>query len=838
MARFQVLYWQDVPSLVKAFADDGSEVSGSCPTGSSRRSTTARWPRASSAATRTSSSGAGARRGARRHGGRGARRRRGRARSRAHFNHAAARLLLGLGSTALLAVAASRATAGRSRARRRGPDRDLLRLRRDDPRRRRDRHARDRRLGDLRPASRRRAAARRWHLLSSSSASLLAALLAVRSSSTPASSKRLHDLSIRAANSSSRGGEGSPGDGRREHPQRARALGRDRGRARARRRHRGPARREPGPSVPAPVAPRAGRRSRSRSTNRSTTSARTPTCAARSSRRTRGWSARSRPCGLPRRPSEAPFEYLERALRELDTSAEGVRRLTDLFEWAKFSHHEPRPEMRDEAIDALVAVRDELRRPAEAGRRMRTERSRVLSTAPRRSRSSYARPSAGLDRSGSSAGYVLVLAAIALAALDARCSRRVASTRRSSELERRSGRKPAAPVRPLELVRIEREIMLGTSNAGNLHKRLLPLLREAAAAARRRRPRPAPDAPEQRSATRRGSCFAPTVPRRTTATARASPCGACAPIVDDAGEAVMELAELRDRASRVLDEVERAIVGKRDALELILLALLCDGHVLLEDYPGLAKTLIARSFAQATSLAVLAHPVHARPDALRRDRLVDLRPAERRVHVPAGPDLHQPAPRRRDQPRPAEDAGGAARGDAGAAGDDRGRDARARRAVHRARDAEPDRVRGHVSAAGGAARPLPRCASVSATRAASTRSRCSRGGSTAARTRSSSTRSSTRRRSSRCSVRSSRCTSPTAIEGYIVDLVTATRTLDAARGRREPARKPRAAEALAREGGALRPRLRRAGGREGDRDSCAGASADVAARALGAARAR
>ena len=64
----------------------------------------------------------------------------------------------------------------------------------------------------------------------------------------------------------------------------------------------------------------------------------------------------------------------------------------------------------------------------------------------------------------------------------------------------------------------------------------------------------------------------------------------------------MELPELRDRSSRVLDEVERAIVGKRDALELILLALLCDGHVLLEDYPGLAKTMIARSFAQATSL--------------------------------------------------------------------------------------------------------------------------------------------------------------------------------------------------------------------------------------------
>jgi MoxR-like ATPase len=65
---------------------------------------------------------------------------------------------------------------------------------------------------------------------------------------------------------------------------------------------------------------------------------------------------------------------------------------------------------------------------------------------------------------------------------------------------------------------------------------------------------------------------------------------------------VTALAELRERADSILAEVEKAIVGKRGPLELILLALLSDGHVLLEDYPGLAKTLIARSFAQATSL--------------------------------------------------------------------------------------------------------------------------------------------------------------------------------------------------------------------------------------------
>ncbi|HTU85049.1 MAG TPA: MoxR family ATPase [Solirubrobacteraceae bacterium] len=60
------------------------------------------------------------------------------------------------------------------------------------------------------------------------------------------------------------------------------------------------------------------------------------------------------------------------------------------------------------------------------------------------------------------------------------------------------------------------------------------------------------------------------------------------------------LEEVADRAGRVLDEVERAVIGKRAPLELALCAMLADGHVLIEDYPGLAKTLIARSFATVT----------------------------------------------------------------------------------------------------------------------------------------------------------------------------------------------------------------------------------------------
>jgi MoxR-like ATPase len=64
----------------------------------------------------------------------------------------------------------------------------------------------------------------------------------------------------------------------------------------------------------------------------------------------------------------------------------------------------------------------------------------------------------------------------------------------------------------------------------------------------------------------------------------------------------VELREVSVVAGRVLDEVERAVVGKRDALELVLIGMLADGHVLLEDFPGLAKTLIARSFAQVASM--------------------------------------------------------------------------------------------------------------------------------------------------------------------------------------------------------------------------------------------
>jgi len=60
--------------------------------------------------------------------------------------------------------------------------------------------------------------------------------------------------------------------------------------------------------------------------------------------------------------------------------------------------------------------------------------------------------------------------------------------------------------------------------------------------------------------------------------------------------------DVEARAADILDEVERAVIGKRSRIELVLMGLLADGHVLIEDFPGLAKTLIARSVASVCSL--------------------------------------------------------------------------------------------------------------------------------------------------------------------------------------------------------------------------------------------
>jgi MoxR-like ATPase len=79
----------------------------------------------------------------------------------------------------------------------------------------------------------------------------------------------------------------------------------------------------------------------------------------------------------------------------------------------------------------------------------------------------------------------------------------------------------------------------------------------------------------------------------------------------------MTPAQTADRCAAVLTEIERAVVGHRRSLELVLTGILAGGHVLLEDLPGLGKTLIARSFATALGLSFAR--IQFTPDLLPSD---------------------------------------------------------------------------------------------------------------------------------------------------------------------------------------------------------------------------
>jgi MoxR-like ATPase len=77
------------------------------------------------------------------------------------------------------------------------------------------------------------------------------------------------------------------------------------------------------------------------------------------------------------------------------------------------------------------------------------------------------------------------------------------------------------------------------------------------------------------------------------------------------------MAELREFVSQIVDNIETVIVGKRPVIEYLMVAILCEGHVLLEDVPGVGKTMLARSLA--TSLAGKFKRLQCTPDLLPND---------------------------------------------------------------------------------------------------------------------------------------------------------------------------------------------------------------------------
>ena len=77
------------------------------------------------------------------------------------------------------------------------------------------------------------------------------------------------------------------------------------------------------------------------------------------------------------------------------------------------------------------------------------------------------------------------------------------------------------------------------------------------------------------------------------------------------------MAEINEYMQRVIENVERVIIGKREAIELLMVALLSEGHVLIEDVPGVGKTMLARSIA--ISLGGDFKRVQCTPDLLPND---------------------------------------------------------------------------------------------------------------------------------------------------------------------------------------------------------------------------
>lgn len=164
---------------------------------------------------------------------------------------------------------------------------------------------------------------------------------------------------------------------------------------------------------------------------------------------------------------------------------------------------------------------------------------------------------------------------------------------------------------------------------------------------------------------------------------------------------------IKSFGEKLANNLEKVIIGKRDAIDLIVVGLLCQGHILIEDVPGVGKTMLARSLAR--SIGCSFNRLQFTPDMLPSDvtGVSIYNQAKRTFEFHSGPIFAQIVLVDEINRATPKTSGRSSGSDGGAAGYCGWEDPSIGLSIHGPGNPKPDRIRGDFPASRSPARPLP-----------------------------------------------------------------------------------------------------------------------------------